>query len=181
MGVWNSKKPCSFMRRRIESITSSAHHDIAMQPLAAQIEEAVFEPDVLGIFLIAEYRHRQFGRRPQHFDLANVDFDRAGRQFGIVGAVRPPAHLAVDPHHPFGAQRFGDLEGRAIRIGDHLGEAVMVAQIDKQHPAMVANTMAPARKPDFGADVARAELAAGMGAVAMHAQFRQGVKGGAQP
>ena len=52
----------------------------------------------------------------------------------------------------------------------------MVAQIDEQHAAVVADAMAPAGKPDLGADVARAERAAGVGAVAVHVQFRQGVK-----
>jgi hypothetical protein len=45
----------------------------------------------------------------------------------------------------------------------------MVAQIDEQHAAMIADAMAPAGKPDLSADVALAERAAGMGAVAMHA------------
>ncbi len=154
-------------------MTCAALHDVVVQVLAAQVEEAVFEPCFLGIFLIAEHRHRQFAGRPQHLDLADIDLDRAGRQIGIFGAARPPAHLAVDAHHPFRAQRLGDLERRAVGIGHHLGEAVMVAQIDEQHAAMVADAMAPARKPDLDADVAVAERAAGMAAVAMHARIRQ--------
>ena len=133
----------------------AALHDVLVQVLAAQIEEAVFEPDVLRIFLLAEHRHRQFAGRPQHLDLADIDLDRAGRQIGILGAAGPPAHLAVDAHHPFRAQRLGDFEGRAVGVGDDLGEAVMIAQIDEQHAAMVADAMAPARQPDLGADVAR--------------------------
>ncbi len=151
----------------------AALHDVLVQMLAAQIEEAVFEPDLLGIFLLAEHRHRQFAGRPQHLDLADIDLDRAGRQIGILGAARPPAHFAVDAHHPFRAQRFGHFESRAVGVGHHLGETVMIAQIDEQHAAMVANTMAPARKPGLGVNVALAERAAGVGAVAMHAQIRQ--------
>ena len=44
----------------------------------------------------------------------------------------------------------------------------MVAQIDEQHAAMVANAMAPARQPNRLVDVALAERAAGMGPVTMH-------------
>jgi hypothetical protein len=44
----------------------------------------------------------------------------------------------------------------------------MVAQIDEQHAAMVANAMAPAGQPYGLADVALAERAAGMGPVTMH-------------
>ena len=146
----------------------AALHDVLVQPLAAQVEEAVLEPGFLRIFLIAEHRHRQFAGRPQHLDLGDVDLDRAGRQVGILGAGRAAAHLAVDPHHPFRAQRLGDLEGRAVGIGHHLGQAVMVAQIDEQHAAVVADAMAPAGQPHVLADVAVAERATGMGAVAVH-------------
>jgi hypothetical protein len=44
----------------------------------------------------------------------------------------------------------------------------MVAQVDEQHAAVVADAVAPARQPHFGADVAVAERAAGVGAVAVH-------------
>ena len=131
----------------------AALHDVVVQPVAAQIEEAVLEPDLLRIFLIAEHRHRQFAGRPQHLDLGDEDLDRAGRQVGVLGAGRALAHLAVDPHHPFGAQRLGVLEGRAVGIGHHLGEAVVVAQVDEQQPAMVADAMAPAGQPHGLADV----------------------------
>ena len=147
----------------------AALHDVLVQVLATQVEEPVLEPCFLGIFLLAEHRHRQFAGRPQNLDLADIDLDRAGRQVGILGAARPPPHLAVDPHHPFRAQRLGHLESRAVGIGHHLGEPVMVAQIDEQHAAMVANAVAPARQPGLDADVALAERAAGMGAVAVHA------------
>ena len=140
----------------------AAGHDVLVQLLAAQVEEAVLQPDVLRIFLLAEHRQRQFGRRPQHLDLADINLDRAGRQFRVVGALGAAAHLAVDPHHPFRAELFDFLERRRIRVGHALGDAVMVAQIDEQHAAMVADTMAPAGKTGGLADVAVAERAACM-------------------
>ncbi len=112
--------------------------------LAAQIEEAVFEPDLLRIVLLAEHRHRQFGGRSQHFDLVDIDLDLSGRQIGVHGALGAHAHLAVDAHHPFRAQGFGQLEGRTVRIGHHLGQPIVVAQIDEQHPAVVSDAMTPA-------------------------------------
>ena len=44
----------------------------------------------------------------------------------------------------------------------------MVAQVDEQHAAMVADAMAPAGQPNRLADMALAERAAGMGPVTMH-------------
>jgi hypothetical protein len=46
----------------------------------------------------------------------------------------------------------------------------MVAQIDEQQPAVIANAMAPAGQARIPADIAFAKRAAGMGAVAMHAR-----------
>ena len=146
----------------------AALHDIVVQVLATQVEEPVLEPYFLGIFLVAEHRHRQFGGASQHLDLADVDFDRAGRQLGILGAGRPRAHLAVDAHHPFRAQRLGDLERRAVGIGHHLGEAVVIAQVDEQDAAVVADAMTPAGKARLAADVACSQCAAGMAAIAVH-------------
>ena len=143
-------------------------HDILVQLLATKVEETVFKPYILGIFLLAKYRQRQFAGWTQHLDLADIKLDRAGRQFGILGAGRTAAHLAVDPHHPFRAQLFGVLERRRIRIGDALRQAVMVAQVDEQHAAMVANTMAPAGQTNALVDIAVTERAAGVGPVTMH-------------
>ncbi len=49
----------------------------------------------------------------------------------------------------------------------------MVAQIDEQHAAMVADAVTPSRKPDGGVDVVGAQRAAIMGTVPMH----QGLEG----
>jgi len=133
-----------------------------VQLLATQVEEAVLEPDVFRIFLLAEHRQRQLGRRPQHFDLVDIDFDHAGRQLRIIGPIGAAAHLAVDPHHPFRAELFHVLERRRVGVGHALGDAVMVAQIDEQHTTMVADTMTPAGKTGGLADVAVAERAACM-------------------
>jgi hypothetical protein len=46
----------------------------------------------------------------------------------------------------------------------------MVAQVDEQHAAVVADAMAPAGQPYVLADVAFAERATGMGAVTVHAE-----------
>ena len=155
----------------------AAGHDVLVQLLATKVEETVLKPYIFRIFLLAEHRQRQFAGRPQHLDLADVKLDRAGRQFRIVGALGTAAHLAVDPHHPFRAQLFGILERRRIRIGHALRQAVMVAQIDEQHAAMVANAVAPARQPNGLVDIAVAERAAGVGPVTMHGCSKTDVGG----
>ena len=70
IGVWNSKKPCSLHAAAHRIDDRAARHDVLMQLVAAQIEEAVFQPDVFGIFLLAKHRQRQFTGRAKHLDLA---------------------------------------------------------------------------------------------------------------
>jgi hypothetical protein len=48
----------------------------------------------------------------------------------------------------------------------------MVAQVDEQHPAMVADAVAPTGQANRLADITLAQGAAGVGAIAMHRHFR---------
>ena len=51
----------------------------------------------------------------------------------------------------------------------------MVAQVDEQQTTVVADAVAPAGEPDLFADVAFAQDAAGVGAVAMHDDERASI------
>src|ERR1700759_5759376 len=75
---------------------------------------------------------------------------------------------AAGPDHPFRTKLFGDFERRRVRIGDALRQAIMIAQVDEQDTAMVADAMAPAGQTNVLADIALSERAAGVGPVTMH-------------
>ncbi len=145
-----------------------APHDVGVQRLAPEIEEAVFEAYVLRIFGLAEHRHRQLGRLRQHLDLTRKNLDMAGRQVGVHRFRRARLHLAVDADAPFGAHHFGQLEGRRIGVGDHLRQAVMVPEVDEQQPAVIADAVHPAREADGRPHILGAKRAAGMAAIAVH-------------
>jgi hypothetical protein len=49
-----------------------------------------------------------------------------------------------------------------------LGHAIVVAQINEQQAAVIADAMAPAGKPNVGAILGEGQGAAGVSAVAMH-------------
>ena len=85
----------------------------------------------------------------------------------MVSAERATTSPSMRTTHS-GFSRLGVARRRRFRIGHALGEAVMVAEIDEQQPAMVAHAMHPARKPDGLADVVFAKLAASMGAIGVH-------------
>ena len=150
----------------------SAQHDVFVQLLPAQIEEPVLEARVFWIRLVAEHRHRQVAGRTQNLDLAHIDFDEARRHLGVFRAGRALAHRAVDPDDEFRAQLLGLFEGGQVRIDHALGDPVMVAQIDEQKTAMVADAVAPAGQAHGFADQGQPEGAAGMRAVAMHGTVR---------
>ena len=130
--------------------------------VATKIKEAIFKPYLFRIILLAKNWHRQFGGGTQHLDFVDVDFHLPRRHFRIFGPAGTFADLAVDPHDPFRAQRFGELERLAVGIGHYLREPVMVPQIDEQNPAMIANAMAPAGQANGLANIALAKRAAGM-------------------
>src|SRR6185312_8592828 len=77
-------------------------------------------------------------------------------------------HLAGERQHPFGARGIDHGEGGAVRLDYALGDAVMIAQVDEDQPAMVTPPVDPARQTDSLADVGPAKLAAGMGTIGVH-------------
>jgi hypothetical protein len=60
------------------------------------------------------------------------------------------------------------IKSLRIRVDHALGYAIVIAQIDEQDTAMIANAMAPAGKTYRFADVRFARLAAAMGTIAVH-------------
>ena len=89
-------------------------------------------------------------------------------RFGLTVSSRARLHRAVDADHPFGAHPLGRAEGRRVGVGDALGQAVVVAQVDEQQAAVVAHPMDPAGKAHGLADIGGLEGATGMAAIAVH-------------
>ncbi len=54
--------------------------------------------------------------------------------------------LAVDAHDALGPQSFEGLEAGRAGMGDQLGQAIVVAQVDEQQAAVVALAVDPARQ-----------------------------------
>ena len=88
--------------------------------------------------------------------------DRAGGEVGIHRRPVPRLDRAVDGDDAFQLQPFQHRQRRAVGIGDDLGHAVMVAQIDEQHPAMIALAMDPAGQAHGLADIGSPQRGAGV-------------------
>jgi hypothetical protein len=81
-----------------------AQHDIGVDALAPQIEEAIAQADILGIIGLARHRQRQLLRGRLDGDAAREHLDLAGREVGIGGARGTRLHDAVDRDDRFDAQ-----------------------------------------------------------------------------
>ena len=55
-----------------------------------------------------------------------------------------------------------------IAVAQHLRDPVMVAQIDEQHAAVVADPVDPARKPDGFTHMGRVQRGTGVAAIGVH-------------
>ena len=145
-----------------------AERDVALHLLAPQVEIAVAQPDLLAIVGVAVDLERQ--RRGGGFDvsLGDLHLDMAGRQVRIDRIVRAPDYRAGHRQHALQLDRVHDGEGRVAGLGDALGHAVMVAQVEEQQVAVVALAVDPAGEADRLARVVGAQRAAGMRAEGMH-------------
>ena len=71
----------------------------------------------------------------------------SSRKLGIVSARGAQTHPALDAQHELVAHLLGGGEHVFdVRVIDHLHHAVAVAQVDEDHPAVVAATVHPAAK-----------------------------------
>ena len=136
-----------------------------MQLLAAQVEEPVAQPRLLGILRLGVDLDRQRVGRRQHGQLGHRHLDLAGRQLGVDGRRRARHHLACHVDHALQPDRLGGGEGRAAGVEHALGQALVVAQVDEEQMAVVALAMDPAGQPGRHADVLGPQLAAGVGAI----------------
>ena len=145
-----------------------AQHDVGMHSLAAQVDETILEAGFLGIVLRRIDNQRQVFRAALHADFAREDLDLARRQVCIDRHIGARLDRAVDGDHRFQLDPVEDRQRRAVFIRDDLGDAVMIAQIDEQHAAMIALVVHPTRQANGVANIILGQLGAGMGTIGVH-------------
>ncbi len=111
---------------------------------AAQVDVAITQAHVLADLVLVELERRSLGgiedvQRRRHY------LDGARRQTRVFGASRPAPYPAANAQHVFTAHRFGGRKHLGIvRMADDLGQAFPIAQVDEDHPAMIAPPVHPA-------------------------------------
>ena len=142
-----------------------AQSEGALQGRAAQVEVAVFRPQVLAsVALLLDGEGRGDGFI-QDADGGEFDLDLAGGHLRILALALE--HLARGLDHEFTAQAGGGLDQRrvGVRLHDQLRDAVAVAQVDEGHAAEFAGFLHPSREGDCLSFVGETQLAASVGSV----------------
>ena len=79
-----------------------AAHDVVVQRVPAQIQEAVLQAQVFRVVRFAKDGYRQLLGGRKNFDLGREELHLTGWQLGIDGALGTLADLAVDTNDPLG-------------------------------------------------------------------------------
>ena len=108
--------------------------------VTAQVEVAIAQPDLLACGLVELERERC--TLPQHSQRRRVDFDLAGGDLRVGVTFRTDLDDTLDCHAELGAQAMG-LSQHVVGAKHHLGNPCGVAQVDEDHPAVVAPTRDP--------------------------------------
>ena len=131
-------------------ITANAHGDlvtqtqVALHGRTAQVDNAVGQTHVFADVFVVDLERRRSGG-VQDFDFFGEDFDFAGNHFVVGCTFRTVAYAAGNAQNVFVAGRVGSGKcfGR-IRVNHDLNDAFAVAQVDKNHTAVVASAVYPA-------------------------------------
>ena len=153
----------------------AAPHHVLVHALAPEVEEAVAEPHLLAVVVLAVDGQRQGLGGVLHLERGDADLDLAGRDLGIHRLLVARDHRAGHRHHGLGLERRHRVEERLTCLGDALGDAVVVAQVHEDEVAVIAHPMDPAGEAHGGADIGRPERAAGVGTKSMHGGRPSGV------
>ncbi len=145
------------LRDLVAQTNALLHH------VTTQVEIAIFQAQLfVGRLVVME--RRRLGPA-ENFQLARQQLDLAGGKSGVGRAGRTRPHQAFDTNAVLPAQPFGVGEhSLRIRIEHDLQQPLAIAQVDENHPAMIAAPMHPAGHADFLADEGFVDLAAIVGA-----------------
>src|SRR5581483_6048931 len=138
-----------------------AEADVALEPVAAEVEPAVAQAQRLVDVLLVELEGQ---RRAARDDLERVDLelDPARREVRVDGLRGTRDDLALDAEDELVADRVGGAGGIGGPLGvdDELADPAPVAKVDEDQPAVVAAPRRPAGECDPAADVLLPHLAA---------------------
>ena len=143
-----------------------AEKKVLLERSAPKVEVAVLQAERLArIRILFDLEGRGF-RLAEHLERGDADLDLPRLQVRVGHPLGPEDHLPPDGQHPFRADLPGELVGRLAvgGIGHHLGDAVAIAQVDENEPAVIPACLGPAHQHHLAVHVPGPEIAARVGA-----------------
>ena len=143
-------------------------HQVALQLVAAEIEVAVLETQLLRgkrLVLAARDGNGRRLRRPDDAERRGAHLDGARAHVGVSHRLRTLGDRALDDDDCLGAERrraCADVGASRARVEGHLHQTCPIAKIDEHQSAEIARPMNPASKPHCLTNVFNAKCAAGM-------------------
>ena len=138
--------------------------EIFLHGRPAQIEPAIFQPHLFTRQVGgARLENRRLGL-VEHLKVLAGNLDRPGGELGVGGAIRAGPHRAPHEDHPFrpdGLRQRQQISG-VFRAHHHLRAAPAIAEIDEDHPLVVANPVNPAAERHMSAEIFRTQFTAGV-------------------
>ena len=140
---------------------------VALQPLPAQIQEAIAQPQVLAGLGFPVHRERQRFGGGEHLQGRGVDLHLAGFQVLVDHPLGAGVNLAVEGHGGLPAQLLGPLPQRlgAGVVEHHLGDAVAIAEIEEHDALLIPDRVHPPGQLHRAAGVGFAQGAAMLGSI----------------
>ena len=145
-----------------------AQDQVFVKAGTAQVEEAVLQAQgliTLLLFIDLKRNHLGFAK---HFHGFGNQLDFAGGKPGINCRVVAGDDFAGEADDGFNTPVLDVFVKRFIRIDDDLGNAVVIAQVDKKDAAMVADGVDPSGQTNGLPNIFFTEFTAGIGSVLMH-------------
>ena len=116
----------------------------------SQVEEAVFEADVLaGVGGGGDLEGQDVFAFAEHGDVLGVNLDIAGGDLLVDGLLVALDDLAAEGDRAF----LIDIFQQGVVVNDHLQYAVFVADVEEHNAAVVADVLDPARYAHLLSDV----------------------------
>ena len=131
--------------------------------VTADVEVAVFHPEVVASVGMVFDRKRGCDRAIEDFEFAHDDLNIAGCHLRVL--VLPFGNLPAHLQDEFTTQLSGSLAERCVlfHVEHQLGNAITVAQVDERHPAQITGSLQPSGQGNGLPDRFQVELSAGVG------------------
>src|SRR4029079_13681318 len=152
-------EPLRVERAAQRRVHAGARAEVALQTGTTEVEIAVPEPEhFVGVDAVVDRERHRFGL-VQDLEHARADLDLTGGERVVDRALRARPDGAFDAEYVLAAHAVRGLAAGALGIDHHLHDPGGVADIEKDHAAVVATAVDPPAEHAGAIDIGHTEIA----------------------